>query len=387
MKRIILSLLALTTVLGASAQQKNFTISGTLTVDSLRFTEKPVTELYLVQTIDGEQVVTDTAKVIDKKFRFEGVAPEFAELAAISGFDNGEVRFILESGNIVVSPFSARYPVSAFVGGTKNNEIFTAYMKLIDKNATDSRNRMKQLEKKLPEETFKDPEKFFPYQYAVYHSNGIYYKIDIMNYLLHHLDSEASLYMIRHGLYAMFTPKVVERQLLRAVPMKLRNHPAYLALVNQLRADNLKEGAPAPEIKGLTPDGKELTLSDLKGKYVLLDFWASWCGPCRREFPFIHEALAASEGSDNFVILSYSIDSKHADWVNCIENNNLKHKNWHHISVLKGWDSEGAKLYGVDGVPHTVLLNPDGRVVAFNLRGEEMVKKVKNILAGKESYK
>ncbi len=384
MIRLLITTICLFATLGISAQ--SYTITGRLTNDSLRFTKTILKKVYLKRTIDGEEVIVDSAEIKKGSFKFKGTAPEFTEMASISGFDNGGVFFMLEAGDITISPFSAKFPAAARVTGTKNNDIFTGYMALMVKNGQDSRNRMNELIKSLPEEVVKDQKQFYPYQYSVYHSNSIYYKIDIMNYLLKHYDSEASLYMIRHGLYQMFTPKVVERQLLRAVPLHLRKHPVYEELLNQLRADNLAEGAMAPNIKGQTPDGKTLSLADFKGKYVLLDFWASWCGPCRREFPHMREALKASEGKDNFVILSYSIDSKDSDWVNCIAQNDLKHPHWIHISTLKGWSSEGVKLYGVEGVPHTVLINPEGRVVSFNLRGEEMVEKIANILAGIENY-
>ena len=85
------------------------------------------------------------------------------------------------------------------------------------------------------------------------------------------------------------------------------------------------------------------------------------------------QALAYSENSDNLVVLSYSIDSKHDDWVNCIAKNQLTHKNWIHISTLKGWNSDVIKLF-------TALIDPEGNVVAFELRGEEMVKKLKGIV-------
>jgi Peroxiredoxin len=205
-----------------------------------------------------------------------------------------------------------------------------------------------------------------------------------MAFLKDNFDKEAALFLIKFNIVPMFDSKIIEREFLRSVPSNMKTHPVYKEMVNQIKANNLKEGNPAPDIEGRTPSGRIISLSDLKGKYVLLDFWASWCGPCRREMPYIKEALKISEENDNFRVLSYSIDSKEKDWVNCIESNNYKHKNWIHISTLKGWNTEAAKLFNVSAVPYTVLLNPNGEVIAFNIRGEEMVKKISNIIKGIE---
>ena len=99
------------------------------------------------------------------------------------------------------------------------------------------------------------------------------------------------------------------------------------------------------------------------------------------------QALQLSEAKDNFVVLSYSIDNKKKEWTDCIAKNQLTHKNWLHISTLKGWSSDAVTLFNVTGVPYTALLNPDGKVIAFNLRGEELIIKLKRIMDGVEEYK
>ncbi len=382
MKRLFSSLLLSLLTAGIFAQ--TYTITGAFTTDSLRFSKTKVTKVYLKHTVNGESIAFDSAEVRQGTFRFEGTAPKQVEMVSIGGFDNGEVFFLLEPGDIRISPFSAQFPAAAQISGTENNDIFTGYMNLMAKNAKDSRVRMKKVFDQLPQEVMQDADALQPYQYAAYHSNSIWYKIDIMNYLLQHTESTASLYMIHHGLYKMFTPAFVEQVLLASLPEKLHQHPVYGELLNQLRADNLQVGAMAPDVKGNTPEGKSLSLSDLRGKYVLLDIWASWCGPCRREFPFMHQVLKNTEDSDAFVILSYSIDSKASDWTNCIEKNNLRHKNWLHTSTLKGWGSQAVKLYGADGVPFTALISPEGRVMEFNLRGEAMVNKITALTGGKQ---
>ena len=93
------------------------------------------------------------------------------------------------------------------------------------------------------------------------------------------------------------------------------------------------------------------------------------------------QALAEAKGKGNFKVLSYSIDSKRDEWVNCIDKQQMKDDNWIHVSTLKAWSSDIIRLYNVRGVPHTVLIDPNGNVVKFNLRGEELVSTVKDILA------
>jgi thiol-disulfide isomerase/thioredoxin len=209
--------------------------------------------------------------------------------------------------------------------------------------------------------------------------NNLHFKVAIMDFVYKNLDSPVILYIIKYSMSPAFDTEMVQN-FLNALPKSQHSHSMYKELVNEILAANLKVGAEAPDITGRTPEGKELSLSDFKGKYVFIDFWASWCAPCRREFPHLKEVLAYSEKSDNLVVLSYSIDSKEKDWLACIEKNNLTHKNWVHISTLKGWNSEALKLFAVKGVPFTALIDPDGNVVEFKLRGEEMVKKLKNII-------
>ena len=135
-------------------------------------------------------------------------------------------------------------------------------------------------------------------------------------------------------------------------------------------------GIPAPEISMTDPEGKPFSLSSLRGKVVLIDFWASWCRPCRMENPNVVRVYNAYKAY-GFDILSVSLDQNKDAWLKAIESDGLT---WHHVSDLKGWQSAAGKLYGVGSIPFTVLVDREGKIVAKGLRGEELEKKVKELL-------
>ncbi len=159
-------------------------------------------------------------------------------------------------------------------------------------------------------------------------------------------------------------------------------------MANQL----IQVGQPAPDIKLPNPSGKEYSLSDLKGKIVLLDFWASWCGPCRRENPNVVEVYDRYKG-EGFTVFSVSLDgmdsrtrsriddeakaqeylaNQKQRWVSAIQQDNLKWE--YHVSDLKKWESAPAAKYGVRSIPRTFLIDREGKIAAVNLRGAEQIE-------------
>ena len=138
-------------------------------------------------------------------------------------------------------------------------------------------------------------------------------------------------------------------------------------------------GQPAPEIALPNPEGNVVTLSSMKGKYVLLDFWAKWCGPCRQENPNVVRAYQKYKDK-GFTVFGVSLDRNRADWLQAIKEDNLT---WTHVSDLKYWQSEAAKTYNITGIPFSLLLDPNGVIIAKNLRGPALDRKLAEIFAGK----
>lgn len=125
-------------------------------------------------------------------------------------------------------------------------------------------------------------------------------------------------------------------------------------------------------------NGKEVRLSSFKGKYVLVDFWASWCKPCRFENPNVVKAFNRFKDK-NFTILGVSLDKEKSDWLQAIQNDGLT---WTHVSDLKEWESPVVDLYnfGNIGIPFNVLVNPDGKIIAQELRGPALEAKLDEVL-------
>lgn len=366
-----------------TAQDNVFQIKGKIADRSLRLDNKTINKVYLNRMDAAERfIVVDSAEIAsDGSFTLTYKMPGDAhpEVGHITGFDNGMTTLWMEPGVANVFIKEAKHPLGAEVTGTPTNKLAGEY-KQIRKQCIDTQTDFLHEAAKEHGEAWLDEKEGIRQRTEIGNRAVLKAYDDQMKFVLDHSSSPLAPLMLQKEL--MFHMDEYSLNcMMNAISPSLRNHPYYTAARNAILAKFLKVGAEAPDITLPTVDGKEMHLSDLRGRYVLLDFWASWCGPCRKEIPFLIQLFnETQEKRDKLALVSFSIDNKADAWKKAINDRGMNLEGWIHASDLKGWQSPEARMFGVEAVPHTVLINPEGKVMAFDLRGEEMIRTVKQMI-------
>ncbi|WP_367868279.1 redoxin domain-containing protein [Pedobacter sp. WC2423] len=345
------------------AQNGKYLLKGNIPVASGK--------IYLEHELNGNPVKIDSAQVVNGKFVFKGSvkSPDFYSLTT-KGLKY-PIQFILENSAITVTK-PADSLASAEIKGSSAQEVYQSFYKGPWKEITAIAggiyNRLDKAEKAAKTAGTKVDSLTragFDKEFAVLDKKN---QIAVKAYISQH-SSSAGAAAIIYDRFISYPNFPVARELFAGLTEEARQSAIGELITKALATDaKTAKGKAAPAISMTNKDGKIVHLSDFKGKYVLIDFWASWCGPCRKENPNVVAAYKKYHDK-GFEILGISLDSKKEAWLKAIEADGLI---WTHVSELKGWQNSAAKEYGVRAVPASFLIDPNGNVVGKDLRGEEL---------------
>ena len=389
MFKYVYFLLALILIGCNSKELKNFKIQGNISGAENKM-------YYLYALGDTIPLLLDSAYIENTELNFNTILIQPYTLLGLGASQQNLMLLIAEpEDKLTITASQPELPFKYAVEGSNNSMILQKYvhdrsllyiendkiqkkLKLLSYDAQEERDQ-------LIQSAFSIKEKFNSLKYKFIETNKKSPAIFIALFDIVDNTSEYNyLKIIESSINEFFPQTVFSREInlrVKKAELEKTNLAKHEAIIEQQKQEMINSGIEigkeAPELNFPSINGHNISLSSLKGKIVLLDFWASWCGPCRKENPFV-VSLYNKYKDKGFDIYSFSLDKKKEKWGQAIKQDGLIWNN--HVSDLMGWQSVGASKYMIRSIPQTFLIDKNGKIIDIGLRGVQLEKRLKELL-------